>query len=281
MPVTGVTRRAIYHRKKRLMCGIAGFSISPSSAVDRTRAAQALLAAIAERGADAVGYAFRSPGSPMSVHKQRTGASAVLDRIVIPADAHQVLLHVRDYTKGHPQIAANNHPVRHGTVAGVHNGTILNDDELMARHGFERAEAGMSVDSEVIFATAEATGSAARPFEDFRGSMAAAWLDERHPQLLYLARGVGRPVWVGTSRHELFFASTEEALEIAERYTGVHLRKRELAEGTLLALKGPRAVRRDRFRPDPTYEADPLPAVRAPHEGAFCLERLAALAAAA
>ena len=46
----------------------------------------------------------------MSVHKQRTGASAVLDRIVIPADAHQVLLHVRDYTKGHPQIAANNHP---------------------------------------------------------------------------------------------------------------------------------------------------------------------------
>jgi hypothetical protein len=111
--------------------------------------------------------------------------------------------------------------------------------------------------------------------------MAAAWVDERQPELLYLARGVGRPLWVGTSRSELFFASTVEALEIAERYTGVHLRKRELAEGTLLALKGPRAVRRDRFRPDPTYEADPLPAVRAPHEGAFCLERLAALAAAA
>jgi asparagine synthetase B (glutamine-hydrolysing) len=139
----------------------------------------------------------------------------------------------------------------------------------------------MSVDSEVIFATAEANGSNARPFEEFRGSMAAAWLDERHHELLYLARGVGRPLWVGTSRSELFFASTVEALQIAERYTGVHLRKRELAEGTLLALKGPRAVRHDRFRPDPTYEADPLPAVRAPHEGAFCLERLAALAAAA
>jgi hypothetical protein len=151
----------------------------------------------------------------------------------------------------------------------------------MAQHGFERAEPAMSVDSEVIFATAEATGSAARPFEDFRGSMAAAWLDEHHPELLYLARGVGRPLWVGTTRRELFFASTREALEVAERYTGVHLRKRELAEGTLLALKGPRAVRHDRFRPDPTYEADPLPAVRAPHEGAFCLARLAALAAAA
>ncbi|HEY7206790.1 MAG TPA: hypothetical protein VH416_01005 [Gaiellaceae bacterium] len=261
------------------MCGIAGYSISPDSKIDRTRAAQALLAAIAERGADAVGYACRTPGGAMSVHKQRSGASAVLDRIVIPADAHQLLLHVRDYTKGHPRIGANNHPVRHGSVAGVHNGTILNDDELMARNGFERAEPGMTVDSEVIFATAEATDSAARPFEEFRGSMAAAWLDERRPELLYLARGVGRPLWVGTSRRELFFASTEHALEIAERYVGVRLRKRELAEGTLLALKGPRAARRDRFRPDPTYEADPLPAVRAPREGAFCLERLAALAA--
>ena len=53
---------------------------------------------------------------------------ALLDAIELPADATQALVHVRDYTKGHPQVAANNHPVRHGTVAGVHNGTILNDD---------------------------------------------------------------------------------------------------------------------------------------------------------
>jgi glucosamine 6-phosphate synthetase-like amidotransferase/phosphosugar isomerase protein len=262
------------------MCGIAGYSLSPRSEVDRTRAAQALLAAIAERGADAVGYAYRSSSGRLSVHKQRTGASGVLECLAIPADAHQALLHVRDYTKGHPRVEANNHPVRHGTVVGIHNGTILNDDELMSRHGFQRAEPAMTVDSEVIFAMAEATGSSAHGFEDFRGSMAAAWLDERHPELVYLARGVGRPLWVGTSRRELFFASTKRALEIAEGYTGVRLRKRELAEGTLVALAGPRLVRREQFTPDPTYEADPLPAVRAPHEGAFCLQRLAALASA-
>src|SRR5438093_667350 len=106
------------------MCGIAGYSLSPSSDVDRTRAAQALLAAIAERGADAVGFAHRSPDSPVVVHKQRSGASAVLERIAIPTDARQVLLHVRDYTKGHPRIGANNHPVCHGAVVGVHNGTV-------------------------------------------------------------------------------------------------------------------------------------------------------------
>src|SRR5919204_1520106 len=222
------------------MCGIAGYSLSPRSGVDQTRAAQALLAAIAERGADAVGYAHRSPGGAVTVHKQRSGASAVLERIAIPADARQVLLHVRDYTKGHPRIDANNHPVRHGTVVGVHNGTILNDDELMARHGFRRAEPGMTVDSEVIFAVAEATSSSARGFEDFRGSMAAAWLDEREPDLLYLARGVGRPLWVGTTRREVFFASTEHALEIAERYTGLRLRKREVGEGTVVAVAGAR-----------------------------------------
>jgi len=262
------------------MCGIAGYSISPGSSVDRTRAAQALLAAIAERGADAVGFACRTPDGSISVHKQRSGASAVLEHLAIPRDACQVLLHVRDYTKGHPRISANNHPVRHGTVLGVHNGTILNDDELLSGYGLERAEPGMTVDSEVIFAVAELTGSDARAFEEFHGSMAAAWLDERRPELLYLARGVGRPLWVGTSRRELFFASTERALEIAEQYTGVRLRKREVAEGTLAAVKGPRAVRIKHFAPDPTYQPDPLPAVRAPHEGASCLARLAALAAA-
>jgi hypothetical protein len=138
----------------------------------------------------------------------------------------------------------------------------------------------MSVDSEVIFAVAEANGSTAHGFEEFRGSLATAWLDEREPELLYLARGVGRPLWVGTTRRELFFASTREALEIAEHYAGLRLRKRQVHEGKLAAFKGSRAVRIENFVPDPTYEPDPLPAVRAPHEGAFCLERLALIAAA-
>jgi len=51
------------------LCGIAGYSLDPQSRVERTLAARALLAGIAERGADAVGYAYRSPGSPIAVHK--------------------------------------------------------------------------------------------------------------------------------------------------------------------------------------------------------------------
>src|SRR3979409_2021312 len=135
------------------MCGIAGYSVRPSSGLERTLAAQALLAAIAERGADAVGYAYRGPREYYApVARQRPPASELLDRIAVPEEATQLLLHVRDYTKGHPSIAANNHPVRHGPVVGIHNGIIANDDELLAQHDCARAEPRMTVDSEAIFA---------------------------------------------------------------------------------------------------------------------------------
>jgi glucosamine 6-phosphate synthetase-like amidotransferase/phosphosugar isomerase protein len=264
------------------MCGIAGYSLSADSDVDRTLAAQALLAGIAERGADAVGYAYRGPVGPVSVHKQRSGASALLDRVEIPQSATQVLVHVRDYTKGHPTIAANNHPIRHGSVVGIHNGIIKNDDEIFAANGFERAEPGMTVDSEAIFALAELEQSRPKALQRLRGSMASAWLDERRPQVLYCARGVGRPLWVGENRRErtLFFASTALALEVVEHYLGLALKKREVAEGTLLTVENGRIVRRQGFKPDCRFEEQPLPAVRAPSEGVVCLEQLAALAAA-
>src|SRR5205809_5913941 len=165
----------------RKLCGIAGYSLTASSKVERTLAAQALLAGIAERGADAVGYAHRSGEGAAEIHKQRSGATALLEQVVLPEDVTETLVHVRDYTKGHPRIEANNHPIRHGAVVGVHNGIIFNDDELMENHGFERAEPLMTVDSEAIFALAEASDGSAKPLEQLRGSMATAWLDERRP----------------------------------------------------------------------------------------------------
>jgi glucosamine 6-phosphate synthetase-like amidotransferase/phosphosugar isomerase protein len=264
------------------MCGIAGYSFGPESQVPRTLAAQALLAGIAERGADAVGYAHRTNNGVVSVHKQRTGATALLDAIAVPTDAVHVLVHVRDYTKGHPTIAANNHPIRHGAVVGIHNGVIVNDEEIFERFGFERAEPEMTVDSEAIFALAEARSSDPRSLEQLTGAMAAAWLDERDSAALHLARGIGRPLWIGRGRHEVFFASTREALEIVESTLRLGLLKRQVAEGRLVRLGAGRIVAEDRFRPDRTYgEEKVLPAVRAPHEGASCLERLAAIAALA
>jgi glucosamine 6-phosphate synthetase-like amidotransferase/phosphosugar isomerase protein len=267
-------------RSCETMCGIAGYSLNPESHVDRTLAAQALLAGIAERGADAAGYAWRDGSGTARVRKQQSGASALLEEIRLRSTAAEVLVHVRDYTKGHPTIAANNHPIRHGAVVGIHNGIIVNDDEIMAAHGFARAEPGMTVDSEAIFALAEQAGSDAAALAELRGSMAAAWVDERRPGVVYLARGILRPLWLGRGRHEVAFASTREALEVLEAAVRVNLTKREVGEGTLLTLAGGRVASSARFSPDRSFVETPLPSVRAPHEGAFCLQRLAAIVAA-
>ncbi len=260
------------------MCGIAGYSVSVESRLDRTLTAQALFAAIADRGSDAVGYAYRRGQGPIVVHKQRTGVSDLLDAVAIPADATQVLLHVRDYTKGHPSLAANNHPIRHGAVVGIHNGIIANDEEIFARHRYERAEPGMTVDSEAIFALVDGADDRRAALEELYGSLAAAWLDERVSDAVYLARGVGRPLWIGEGERELLFASTREALELAERYTGVELEKRELAQGSAVRIVRGRVDALVSFRVDPSFTEEPLPPVRAPHERHSCLERLAALA---
>ena len=263
------------------MCGIAGYSLGFDSRVERTVAARALLAGIAERGADAVGYAFRAPDSRITVHKQRSGATALLERIRVPEEATQLLVHVRDYTKGHPSLTANNHPIRHGAVVGVHNGTITNDDELFDEHGIARAEPGMTVDSEIIFALAERSrGRTAAALEQLYGSMAAGWLDDGRPELL-LARGMGRPLWLGVGRREFFFASTRLALELVESYGGLKLKKSQLDEGTVVAVEHGAVVARETFTPDLSFEEEPLPAVRAPDEARACLARLAMLHAAA
>ena len=264
------------------MCGIAGYSIDERSGIDRTLAAQALLAGIAERGADAVGYAFRKRSGGVVVRKQRAGASAVLDNVDVPAATGQVLVHVRDYTKGHPRIEANNHPIRHGAVVGIHNGIIVNDEEIFARPRFERAEPQMTVDSEAIFALVDQRPGDIRVLEDLRGAMATAWLDERDPATLHLARGVGRPLWLGSGRRELFFASTRSALELVERTLRMPLRLTEFRQGCAVGVVDGRIASRVSFTPDLGYrEQNILPAVRAPHEGVSCLARLAAISSLA
>ena len=263
------------------MCGIAGYSLAASSRLQRTLAAQALLAGIAERGADAVGYAYRVRPSAgprcTSSARGRARSSSEIERA--GQCATQVLVHVRDYTKGHPTIDANNHPIRHGAVVGIHNGIIFNDDELLPHHGIERAEPEMTVDSEAIFALAERAEVAPRRRSS---SSTARW---RPPgstsgaRALFVARGVGRPLWIGAAGEELFFASTRAALELVERDARLRLRKSELADGTVLAVAEAASVRTTASTPDRSFVEDVAPAVRAPHEGAFCLQRLAAIAA--
>ena len=282
IPVVYAQRQVRSRLGSIFVCGIAGYSLNPESRIDRTLAAQGLLAGISERGADAVGYAFRGESGSVEVSKLRGGASALLDEIAVPADSSQALIHVRDYTKGHPDVGANNHPIRHGTVVGVHNGVIENDDELFERYGIERFEDDMTVDSEAIFALMEHRAHDPKALSELRGAMAAAWLDERDLGTLYVARGLHRPLWLGANRDAVFFASTRRALTIVAAATRTRLELREAREGRLLVLVDGRVSRKRRFRPDRSYRDDGhLPPVRAPYEAVSCLTQFAALAAPA
>jgi hypothetical protein len=95
---------------------------------------------------------------------------------------------------------------------------------------------------------------------------------------MFLGRGVGRPLWIGTADDELLFASTKAALEVAERFLRLKLRKREVGEGTVAVVTEGVVVEKLRFRPDRDFEERTLPAVRAPQEAKLSLQRLTALA---
>jgi glucosamine 6-phosphate synthetase-like amidotransferase/phosphosugar isomerase protein len=260
------------------MCGIAGYSVSAASRVDRTLATQALLAGIAERGTDAAGYAWRGPRTRIVTEKQRSGASALLERVSISRDATEVLVHVRAHTKGHPDIAANNHPIRHRSVVGIHNGTIENDDAILTALGRRRYVPDASVDSEAIFALAEATRNDPCALEAVRGSMAGAWLDEREPGVLRLARGSGRPLWLGRARQGTFFASTRGALALLARTIGLELETVEARQGVLLTLVNGRIESSRRFRTDRCASPRTDVPADAYREARRCRRRLAELA---
>ena len=112
--------------------------------------------------------------------------------------------------------------------------------------------------------------------------MATAWLDERVAATLFLARGVGRPLWIGSSRAGALLRLDARRARGGRATLRLTLRKREVDDGTLLRIEDGRVAATHRFRPDRSYvEETILPAVRAPHEGESCLKRLAAIASRA
>lgn len=259
------------------MCGIAGYSLKESSTIDALQAARVLLASVAERGADASGCAFENDGS-IEVVKQPGGASLFLEQLQIPEDLRQILLHVRDHTKGRPSLPANNHPIRHGRIVGIHNGKLSNDEEIFARLGRERAEPGMTVDSEAIFCLLDAIDNPATALEHVVGSLAVGWFDHDKPGSVFLARGHGRPLWIATvcaegMSEDIFWASTLEALEITEEFLRVPLRKRPVAAGTILEIADGECVSIRTFEPDSTAQWLINP-VASPEERKTCLSRL-------
>ena len=219
------------------MCGIAGYSLSPRSRVDRTLAAQALLAAIAERGADAVGYAHRSPGARYpTVTKQRTprleaARARRRSRRRVAAARARARLH-----EG-PSVDRRQQPPRPARPGGRDPQRDHRQRRRVARRAPVRADRagddgrlGGDLRARRALAQRRARVRGA-PRRDGRGLARRA----RARRALPRAR-CRTPLWLGECRDGVLFASTEQALAVAGEYCGLRLRRREVDEGTLLDL---------------------------------------------
>jgi glucosamine--fructose-6-phosphate aminotransferase (isomerizing) len=233
------------------MCGIAGFSLAPDHDLDTTALARVLLAGIVERGRDATGYAYRTPGGPIVVRKDSQKLVEFIEHVKLDPAATEAILHVREFTKGIPGINDNNHPVSWGRVVGVHNGHLTNDDELFDTFRQPRSTPLITVDSEVIMMLTDVLGDVGTALEHVQGAAAVGLLHDDHPGVLHLARRSRRPLVLGRTRHgALFFASTRDALKLVAEGAGLKLQYEELGEGTAIDVVAGEVVERRRFRVD-------------------------------
>ncbi len=142
------------------MCGIAAVLLQPQERPPefwqaiRQNFTQNLLFN-EKRGQEATGLAVLQVDGQVQVAKLPLPASefvktAVYHNILaaIGPQTTLVLGHTRLPTKGTPAFHGNNHPIQVGTVLGVHNGRIYNDEALFAQCNCPRQA---QVDSEIIF----------------------------------------------------------------------------------------------------------------------------------
>src|SRR3954452_2552193 len=140
------------------MCGLAGLCLADGALLDATAVTRLLAAGIAERGSDATGFAYLDGAGDVQVEKDSLPLARFFERLPLPDGPRTAIAHVREFTKGVPGVNDNNHPIRYGSVVGVHNGHLSNDDELFAQFARPRSTPRISVDSEAIMMLADTLG---------------------------------------------------------------------------------------------------------------------------
>lgn len=129
-----------------------------------------------------------------------------------------VIAHSRLVTNGSAALPQNNQPVSRGGVTMIHNGIVVNVDELWAQHPQLQREA--EVDTEFLAAYLAADDGRTQPrqatrdvFALIKGAASVAWLNDRTDQLILATNTGDLYVHIDEARGVLLFASERYILD--------------------------------------------------------------------
>lgn len=172
------------------------------------------------RGKEATGAAFFSDGKT-TVYKQPLAASVMVKSVqyrdlfyrAVSKKPLAIIGHSRLVTNGRQELEMNNQPVVTEKIIGVHNGIIVNNDDLWDR--FPEIKRKYEVDTEILLRLIQMfiekgdspAGATRKAFEIIEGSASVALLLEKTEQLI-LATNTGSLYTCRTNTGDaLLFAS--------------------------------------------------------------------------
>lgn len=234
------------------MCGIFGVCYGPGGAAaeewDPIDLMTIMFPAIVHRGPHAYGWMFAMPSG--EVYVQKYAGRSDTDQALMNmeafsiSDARWIVGHVRFATKGSPKYLGNNHPISHGDIVGVHNGTLHDWEPIIEETG--RSDPKAKVDSEAIFAAVNKWGHKGG-LKRIQGAMVAVYVNRHYPFTLHIARNSGRELYYcKTQAGSLMFASEPEVVEC----TDLEIKDFDrVGKNQLLTVRNGRIRERQTFQP--------------------------------
>jgi glucosamine 6-phosphate synthetase-like amidotransferase/phosphosugar isomerase protein len=242
--------------KEKFMCGIYGMLLLNGATPDseHKEILKRLMVASQSRGRDATGLSFAKDGGVFTIkHNAAASVFVKMDEVTNAIDdgfnfnkngkLYSVIGHTRAWTQGRPENNGNNHPIKCGSIIGVHNGVIGNDRSIfdwITQTTCGKTKRQAEVDSEAIFALIN--HYSVKNKDDFhaaplnkklehklpvvnaivsatpklRGSMACAVQDIENPKAAWLFR-TNSPltVWHYKAEETIVFASTASIIREA------------------------------------------------------------------
>lgn len=236
------------------MCVILGVSYDISSRPETpapTDQAKAMLRSVADGGPDAFGLAWCTHDGVIRHVKcaGRADDPELTNQIDLPYDIQWFIGHVRDTRpalggRGTATEPSNNHPIWHGSVIGVHSGSITNHRRILEKTG--RTDDRAQVDSEAIFAAVHRLGVPAG-LAQVNGTLAVALARATDPAVLFLARSWGPNLFLGRARGSgIAFASQRSALDAVQANLEItHVTD----QYQLLYINGGQVTHQSQYRP--------------------------------